>query len=157
MGSNDEMTDAFNGNGLNRMAERLRTNAASNELSSRIVRWLLDDLRHSVVAVATAMRVSNSLVYRIKNGERSVSLGQLERLEESFGIPVPIMLWRAAGANRPRPANENVARLYDELGDSLRSLYSQHFTYAESLSQPVGVAQRNLSAVAQAPDVAAQG
>ena len=104
--------------------EQLKSNVLANEMSAKIIVWLVDERRYRAKEIAEALNTSESNVSKLKHGEHALNLGQLDVLARMCGLPMPLLIWRVVGMSPPSAKQSPV---HKALHSALKKLYAEHF------------------------------
>lgn len=72
-----------------------------NELSGRVIDYLIDRRGLTQIQIAEALGVDKSFVSRVRGRTRDLSPGHLERLAELLGVDLGVMLIDVSRPRRP--------------------------------------------------------
>lgn len=94
-----------------------RTNL--NELSSRLLNYVVEKRGLSMTEVATITGVDKSFVSRVKSAEREFSIDHLEAIADHFGVELGVLLIDSAPPLK-EPNNPHHVKLREMCHDFMR-------------------------------------
>lgn len=85
------------------------------DTSAKVVRFAMERYKLPQKKIAALLGVDPSYVSRVARAERSLTMAHLEKLSESFELPVAVIVWMAVRPQTHSPARAAVFGEIDKL------------------------------------------